>query len=71
MTTDDSTNGQSTEFSEPQSAALPKLEKNMKRIQELTQRLMGAMSNKREVAQDLQGPAARCSWLTNLTLLFL
>ena len=57
MTTDDSTNGQSTEFSEPQSAALPKLEKNMKRIQELTQRLMGAMSNKREVPQDLQGPA--------------
>jgi polyhydroxyalkanoate synthase len=57
MTTDDSTNSESTESSAPQSAALPKLEKNMKRIQELTQRLMGAMSNKREVPQDLQGPA--------------
>ena len=37
--------------------ALPKLEQNMARIQELTQRLVGAMSNKRKVPQDLQGPA--------------
>lgn len=52
MTTDDSRNSKSADLD----AALPKLEKNMERIQELTQRLMGAMSNKRNVPQDLQGP---------------
>ncbi len=38
-------------------AALPKLEENMERIQELTQRLMTAMAGKRSVPTDLQGPA--------------
>ncbi|MCW1950348.1 MAG: class I poly(R)-hydroxyalkanoic acid synthase, partial [Octadecabacter sp.] len=52
MTTYDSRNSESTGLD----AALPKLEKNMERIQELTQRLLGTMSNKRKVPQDLQGP---------------
>ena len=52
MTTDESRNSESTDLN----AALPKLEQNMERIQELTQRLMGAMSNKRNVPKDLQGP---------------
>ena len=52
MTTDDSTKHESTATD----AALPKLEENMARIQELTTRLMGAMANKRKVPQDLQGP---------------
>ena len=38
-------------------AALPALERNMERIQELTQRLMTVMSSKRAVPQDLQGPS--------------
>ncbi|WP_375281037.1 class I poly(R)-hydroxyalkanoic acid synthase [Pseudooctadecabacter sp.] len=38
-------------------AALPALEHNMERIQELTQRLMTVMSSKRSVPQDLQGPS--------------
>lgn len=53
MTIDDSTNYESTAPDE----ALPKLEENMARIQQLTQRLMGTMSNKRKVPQDLQGPS--------------
>ncbi|MCF2870115.1 class I poly(R)-hydroxyalkanoic acid synthase [Octadecabacter sp. G9-8] len=53
MTSDGSTKDESRD----PSAALPKLEENMARIQELTQRLVGAMSNKRSVPQDLQGPA--------------
>lgn len=35
---------------------LPKLEDNMVRIQELTQRLVAALAGKRKVPQDLQGP---------------
>ena len=53
MTTDESRNDESIDMN----AALPKLEQNMERIQVLTQRLLGAMSNKRKVPQDLQGPA--------------
>ncbi len=53
MTTDESINSESIDLN----AALPKLEKNMERIQELTARLMATMSNKRKVPQDLQGPA--------------
>ena len=52
MTTDDSRRSESPDLD----AALPKLEQNMERIQELTTRLLGAMSNKRKVPQDLQGP---------------
>ncbi len=52
MTTDDSKHTESTDLD----AALPKLEQNMERIQELTTRLVAAMSNKRQVPQDLQGP---------------
>ena len=53
MTSDTSRSDESTVAKD----ALPKLERNMARIQELTQRLVGAMSNKRKVPQDLQGPA--------------
>jgi polyhydroxyalkanoate synthase len=52
MITDGSTD---TEAGNPD-AALPKLEQNMARIQDLTQRLMAAMTHKRSVPQDLQGP---------------
>lgn len=38
-------------------AALPALEQNMERIHDLTQRLLSAMSAKRSVPQDLQGPS--------------
>lgn len=38
-------------------AALPKLEQNMDRIQELSQRLMSAMAGARSVPKDLQGPS--------------
>jgi polyhydroxyalkanoate synthase len=50
------TDGSTKDESSAQSAALPKLEENMARIQELTQRLVGAMSKKRSVPPDLQGP---------------
>ena len=53
MTTNDSTNNESVDTEH----ALPKLEANMARIQDLTARLMSAMTNKRAVPQDLQGPA--------------
>lgn len=53
MTSDDSTNNESS----VPDAALPKFEQNMERIQQLTKRLMSAMTNKRSVPQDLQGPA--------------
>lgn len=56
MTTDDSRNSESKGLGGIDDAALPKLEKNMDRIQVLTQRLMAAMTNKRDVPQDLQGP---------------
>jgi polyhydroxyalkanoate synthase len=36
--------------------ALPKLEENMARIEELTQRLVNALAHKRQVRDDLQGP---------------
>lgn len=54
---DMTTNGSTPDESTAQTDALPKLEENMARIQELTQRLMSAMTNKRSVPQDLQGPA--------------
>lgn len=54
MTSDTTTHDESID----PKAALPKLEQNMARIQELTTRLMSAMSNKRPVPQDLQGPSA-------------
>ena len=56
MTTDDSRNNESPDLGGIDAAALPKLEKNMQRIQELTQRLMSTMTNKRKVPKDLQGP---------------
>ena len=52
MTTDDSKSNESADLD----TALPKLEQNMERIQDLTARLMGAVANKRKVPQDLQGP---------------
>ena len=51
------TKGSTTSEQTVSDAALPRLEANMDRIQELTQRLMGIMSNKRSVPQDLQGPS--------------
>ncbi len=53
MKTDGSDKSDTT--SEP--AALPKLEQNMERIQDLSQRLIGVMSGKRSVPTDLQGPS--------------
>jgi len=50
------TNGSTKDDSGVGDAALPKLEQNMAKIQELTQRLVSAMSNRRSVPQDLQGP---------------
>ena len=57
MTTDDSTNSKTTNPGETLHASLPKLEENINRIQDLTQRLMKVMSNKRKVSKDLQGPS--------------
>ncbi|MBT8410257.1 MAG: class I poly(R)-hydroxyalkanoic acid synthase, partial [Octadecabacter sp.] len=61
MTTDDSKNNESTgtDGDIATDTALTKLEQNMARIEELTQRLVGAMSHKSEkraVPKDLQGP---------------
>lgn len=55
MTTDDSSKSESG-APEPQ-GALTKLEQNMARMEELTQRLVTAMAHKRKVPQDLQGPS--------------
>ena len=50
-------NGSDGGLSPADSAKLPQLERNMERIQVLTQRLMGTLSRKRSVPVDLQGPA--------------
>ncbi|MCF2904447.1 class I poly(R)-hydroxyalkanoic acid synthase [Octadecabacter sp. CECT 8868] len=57
MTVKDSTNDEPTGENVGQDAALPKLEANLERIQELTKRLVKTMSHARKVPQDLQGPA--------------
>ncbi|HKL68613.1 class I poly(R)-hydroxyalkanoic acid synthase [Salibaculum sp.] len=52
MTTEDSGEGEADG-----AAALSRLEENMSRIEELTQRLVSVLSNKRQVPEDLQGPS--------------
>ena len=42
---------------QPGAGELSKLEANLKRIEELTQRLVAALSHKRQVPPDLQGPS--------------